>query len=113
MFFVLSILISSSFMLNSKTHSLNLSDLNRKSPALVISWKENNLWYACGPIQCVKTGKETEEKALNYVYNNKKDTLKYIEKKDPYKIYSLQRPLKNYDKDIRSRLKQLGISISY
>ncbi len=81
--------------------------------ALVFSWKQNDFWYACGPIQCIKTGEKTEEKALNFVYNNKKETLTFIETKESYRIYSLKRPLKSYDKDVRKRLNQLGVTLFY
>ncbi|APD06040.1 hypothetical protein UJ101_00493 [Flavobacteriaceae bacterium UJ101] len=111
-FFIVSILTLSLLTLNANT---NPSKIYKKDPpnALVISWQKNNIWYACGPIQCIKTGEKTEKKALNYVYNEKKDSLEYIEKKGNYKIYSLNRPLKSYDKDVRKRLKQLGIIINY
>lgn len=109
-FFIVFILTLFFLTLNAKKNSSNTFEPPK---ALVISWQKNSIWYACGPIQCIKTGEKVEKKALSYVYNEKKDFLTYIEKKGKYKIYSLQRPLKSYDKDIRKRLKQLGITLNY
>ena len=70
-------------------------------------------WYACGPIQCTLTSTETEEKALGFVYNERKGTPRYVcrgtavvgSKRHTVSIYRLGHDLGAGDNDVRWRLR--------
>ena len=40
----------------------------------LFAWKsKHGKWFACGPIQCTWTAADTEDQAMNYVYNDDPD----------------------------------------
>jgi hypothetical protein len=84
------------------TLPLKLSD----DTAVVITWKtQRGYWNAAGPVQCLSLAEETEEKAMEYVYNEK-DSPGYVGEIGKYKIYSLGRELTGGDDDPRCCIRE-------
>ena len=49
---------------------------------IAITWQGESFgggtWYACGPIQCTSLSNRTQEEALNLVYNERRETPRFV-----------------------------------
>jgi len=82
--------------------------------ALVVSYQNDaGYWFAGGPTQWIQAGEKTEEEALDYVYNDKKDSLRYLGRHGKFRVYSLDRDLYSYDTDVRKKLSRNGVDLPY
>ncbi|WP_287605071.1 hypothetical protein [Thiothrix sp.] len=46
---------------------------------LVLTWKNKaGYWFACGPVQCLATGYDSEREAINLVHNDRRHDLRAI-----------------------------------
>ena len=82
--------------------------------AIAFTFQERGrTWYACGPIQCILAGSRTEKEALEYVYNEREGTPRYVcrgtaiqfRKRHTVTIYRLGHDLGPADYDVRSKLR--------
>ena len=78
-----------------------------KQKLALVATKKNKSgrWFAGGPTQWVWTTYETEKEAINLVISSNDKKLKFLGSYEGYRVYSLNRPLKSYDTDVRKRLK--------
>jgi len=73
-----------------------------RKTALVVMWQNNAKWWrGSGPVQYGDLACETEDEAIKYLYQTKDDKLTFLGWYGKYKVYSLGRPLKSYERDAR------------
>lgn len=70
--------------------------------AVMIVWQNQaGYWWAGGPVQCLWSGEESKEDAVEYVYDEKRDSPTYVGTIGKYTIYSFGRKLVSSDTDAR------------
>lgn len=70
--------------------------------ALMITWKTRyGKWSGAGPTQALWTAYDTEEEAMNLLYNEDKDAPVYLGSYGRLKIYTMNRPLEKWEYDVR------------